>query len=94
MAKKKEEPKKTEAAKPAKAVKPQKAATIPAWIARDDNGRLFVYTDEPERKGIVFTSKSGHCAEISKTLFPQIPNDSADATKVELSIVIAKSEKK
>lgn len=93
MAKKKEEPKKTEAATTAK-VKPQKVATINGWVARDDNGRLFIYTDKPERKGIVFTAKSGHCAEISNKLFPQITRDNAEATKVELSIVIAKTEKK
>lgn len=76
------------------ATKQQKAATITAWIARDDNRRLFLYTDKPERKELVFTSKSGHCAELPMSLFQQIPNDSTEAVEVELSIVITKNEKK
>ena len=44
------------------------------WIARDENGRLFIHTQKPLRGSCMFVTKAGdkNYGEISKDLYPEV----------------------
>jgi len=64
---------------------------ITAWIARDGNGDLNAYTDEPYKgNGTWYLEmfNEGRYFAIQRRAFPQVKWEDEEPTKVELTIKI------
>ena len=65
--------------------------TITAWVARNENGDLNVYTDEPYKgNGTWYLEmfNEGRYFAIRRRAFPQVKWEDDEPTKVELTIKI------
>ena len=62
---------------------------IDAWLARDFNGRLWIYTRPPYKilKGEWTCGEASKCLEIDHNLFPEVQWSDEGPTKVKLEIV-------
>ena len=65
---------------------------ITAWIARDEDGELHLYSHKPYRipHDVWYTGKIYSNIILSETLLPQIKWEDKEPTKVELTIKICK----
>ena len=58
---------------------------ISAWIARDEDGFLYLSARTPERNGNIWSTSN---FVIGKNNFPQVKWEDEEPTKVELTIKI------
>lgn len=60
--------------------------SIHAWVARDSNGRLFLYRDKPRKSTIEWLSSSVHVCGIPLDAFPSIKWEDDEPTRVYIRI--------
>ena len=56
---------------------------IKAWVARDEDGEIYVYTTEPWKLGGQWVTNDNG---VDKNKFPQVKWEDEEPTKVELTI--------
>lgn len=62
---------------------------ITAWVARDEDGGLYIYTLEPNKEeDLDFWTGFGDNLVIDRHFFPQVKWEDEEPTKVELTIKI------
>ena len=61
--------------------------TATAWVARDEDGEIHVYTTEPWKLGGQWVTNDNG---VDKNKFPQVKWEDKEPTKVELIIKISK----
>ena len=62
---------------------------IEAWLARDNNGKLYVYNKKPQRLygiWVVRDFKCTDCLNVDETCFPEVKWSDEEPTKVKLVI--------
>lgn len=61
-------------------------STIKAWVARDYNGRLYIYTEKPQKLLETWFVRGFGFMKISDLLFPEVKWSDEEPTKVKLVI--------
>ena len=66
---------------------------ITGWVARDKQGDLYLYNEEPYKDNkysewLIGFDNEGKYIEIDSKLFPQVKWEDEEPTKVELTIKI------
>lgn len=68
--------------------------SIRAWVARDSNGRLFLYRNKPRKSTDEWLSTSVHICGIPSDAFPSIKWKDNEPTRVCIRIVQYDNQKK
>lgn len=57
------------------------------WIARDDDGRLFLYKNKPRKENYYWYPADDDYFSIDNALFPEIKKNDPEPTKVQIEII-------
>ena len=59
---------------------------IEAWVARDKDGSLYMYTDKPKKKSEFWHAPKVGYVKLDDSLFPEVKWSDDEPTKVKLVI--------
>lgn len=59
---------------------------LKAWVARDEDGSLYMYTDKPKKKSVFWHAPKVGYVRLDDSLFPEVQWSDEEATKVKLII--------
>ena len=59
---------------------------IEAWVARDKDGSLYMYTDKPKKKSEFWHAPKVGYVKLNDSLFPEVKWSNEEPTKVKLII--------
>ena len=59
---------------------------IEAWVARDKDGSLYMYTDKPKKKSEFWHAPKVGYVKLNDSLFPEVQWSDEEPTKVKLVI--------
>ena len=62
---------------------------LKAWVARDDDGSLYMYTAKPKKKSNFWHAPKVGYVKLDDSLFPEVKWSDDEPTKVKLLIDIA-----
>lgn len=60
--------------------------TIKAWLARDKNGRLYLFYFEKPTKGETIWHTDGYCEKLITDIFPQVKWEDEEPTELTIKI--------
>ena len=60
--------------------------TLEAWVARDDNGSLYMYPDKPKKMSDSWYSQKVGFMKLDDSLFPGVQWSDEEPTKVKIII--------
>ena len=58
---------------------------LKAWVARDEDGSLYMYTDKPEKMSGNWYAANGYVT-LDDSLFPEVQWSDEESKEIELSI--------
>lgn len=61
-------------------------STLKAWVARDEDGSLYMYTDKPEKISDNWYAEKVGYVKIDDSLFSEVKWEDEEPKKIELSI--------
>ena len=59
---------------------------LKAWVARDKNGSLYMYSAKPEKMSDNWYAQKGYIIILDDSLFPEVQWSDEEPTGIELSI--------
>ena len=59
---------------------------IEAWVARDDDGSLYMYTAKPKKRSYNWYAPKVGYVKLDDSLFPEVKWSDEEPTKVKLII--------
>ena len=59
---------------------------IEAWVARDKDGSLYMYTDKPKKKSEFWHAPKVGYVKLDDSLFPEVKWSDEEPTKVKIII--------
>ena len=59
---------------------------LKAWVARDDDGSLYMYTAKPKKKSAFWHAPKVGYVKLDDSLFPEVQWSDGEPTKVKLII--------
>ena len=68
-------------------------STLKAWVARDEDGSLYMYIDKPEKMSGNWYAPKGYMV-LNDSLFPEVQWSDEEPKGIELSIKNEKSKMK
>ena len=60
--------------------------TIEAWVARDNDGSLYMYTDKPQKSRDYWNSTKVGYLKLDDSLFPEVQWSDEEPKEIRLSI--------
>ena len=60
--------------------------TIEAWVARDEDGSLYMYTAKPKKLSDYWNAPESGCMNLDDSLFPEVQWSNKKPKEIELSI--------
>lgn len=57
------------------------------WIARDENGALYLFTERPTKGNFYWDSDTDFFVRLNGKLFPEIKWTDPEPTKVQIKII-------
>lgn len=60
--------------------------TLKAWVARDENGSLYMYINKPKKLDDTWSLNSFGFFKLDDSLFPEVKWSDEEPTKVKLII--------
>lgn len=61
-------------------------SALKAWVARDYDGRLYMYSAQPKKKRVFWHASEVGFMKIDDSLFPEVQWSDEEPKKIELSI--------
>ena len=61
--------------------------TIEAWVARDEDGILYLYTAKPKKLSDYWNAPASGCMNLDDSLFPEVQWSDEEPKKIKLSIM-------
>lgn len=71
-----------------------KTSTLKAWVARDENGMLYMYPDRPKKTSDYWYAPEVGYTKLDDSLFPEVQWSDEEPKAIELSIKNEKSKMK
>ena len=59
---------------------------LKAWVARDEDGSLYMYTDKPRKRRYKWYAPKVGYVKLDDSLFPEVQWSDEEPTKVKLII--------
>ena len=60
--------------------------TLEAWVARDDDGSLYMYTAKPKKKSAFWHAPKVGYVKLDDSLFPEVQWSDGEPKEIRLSI--------
>lgn len=67
-------------------------STIKAWVARDKDGMIYLYTDKPKKRSVFWHAPEVGYVKLDDSLFPEVQWSDEEPKAIELSIKNEKSK--
>ena len=61
--------------------------TIEAWVARDEDGMLYLYTAKPKKKSYLWHAPKVGYVKLDDSLFPEVQWSDEEPKEIKLSIM-------
>ena len=61
--------------------------TLEAWVARDENGSLYMYTAKPKKMSDFWHAQGAGYMKLDDSLFPEVQWSDEEPKKIKLSIM-------
>ena len=68
--------------------------TIEAWVARDENGMLYLYLDKPKKMSDYWNATKVDYMKLDDSLFPEVQWSDEEPKEIRLSIRIKMEQSK
>ena len=69
-----------------------KMKTIKAWVARDENGSLYMYTSKPQKRRDLWNAAGDCFMKLDDSLFPEVQWSDEEPKEIRLSDNMEKSK--
>lgn len=63
-----------------------KMKALKAWVARDENGSLYMFPEKPKKKSVFWHAPKVGYTKLNDSLFPEVQWSDEEPTEIELSI--------
>ena len=70
----------------------KKQSSLKAWVARDEDGSLYMYTAQPKKKRDFWHAPEVGYVKLDDSLFPEVQWSDEEANGIELTIRNEKSK--
>ena len=64
----------------------RKNSTLKAWVARDEDGSLYMYSDKPKKKSVFWHAPKVGYMLLDDSLFPEVQWSDEEPTEVTFTI--------
>ena len=64
----------------------KKTSTLKAWVARDENGSLYMYTAKPKKLSDYWNAPESGYMKLDDSLFPEVQWSDGEPKEIRLSI--------